>query len=189
MTIKQYISKLDKMQKSVESLSEKALADASFATFDLMSKRIFDEGKNVIGSTFQYSKKPAIIAGYKIRVPKNVNEKSKVYRFYKFKRAKNGVKGYWGRYFPLGYWEYKKFIGRKNDFVNFKLTGGLQMAFNNGFKKVSPNEFEVRLRNTRAVGLKTKLDEKYGNVFRISDNENDFFRDKYSFGIKYYMNL
>ena len=180
MDIKQYISKLDKITKDINKISEKALADASLATFNIMTKRIFDYGKNVGGGTASYSKKPAVISGYKIKVPSKVNKNSKVYKFQAFKKGTESTKkGYYGRYFPMGYWEYKKFIGRPNDFVNFKLTGGLQMSFNNGFNKVSPKEWEIRLTNNRATQLKIWLDKKYNNVFSISLQEKTFFESNY----------
>lgn len=180
MTIKDYISKLEKKQKELFSLSEKALFNASYATRDAMAKRIFNEGENIAGQTHQYSRKPAVISGYKIKVPAKVTSKSKVYKFQAFKAlSKNGKKGYFGRYFPNGYYEYKKFIGRDNSFVNFKLTGGLQMAFNNGFKKVNAEQYEIRLTNARATQLRGYMDKKYGSVFRISLNERIYFKDIY----------
>jgi hypothetical protein len=178
LTIKDYIKKLETKQKDLQSLSEKALFNASLATKDAMSKRIFDDGQNVSGRTFQYSKKPAIISGYKI--PKSKAKNSKVYRFQAFKQlSKNGKKGYFGRFFANGYYEYKKFIGRNNSFVNFKLTGGLQMAFNNGLKKISKDEYQLKLTNERATELRGYLDEKYGSVFKISANERIYFKEIY----------
>lgn len=161
-------------------MSEKALFLASQATKDAMAKRIFDEGQNIAGQTHQYSKKPAVISGFKINVPAKVSKKSKVYRFQAFRSlSKKGKKGYFGRYFANGYYEYKKYIGRNNSFVNFKLTGGLQMAFNNGFKKVNQAEYEIRLTNARATELRGYMDKKYGGVFRISPHERIFFKEIY----------
>lgn len=181
MTLTQYITKLGGIQKNIESLSEKALRDASLATRDAMAKRIFDEGQNINGKTFQYSNKPAVINGFKINVPAKVTSKSKVYRFQAFRqKSAKGKKGYFGRFFANGYYEYKKFIGRDNSFVNYKLTGGLQMAFNNGFKKVNKDEYEIRLTNARATELKGYLDKKYGTVFKINANERIYFKEIYS---------
>ena len=178
MTIKEYISKLETKQKEISSLSEKALFNASLATRDAMSKRIFDEGENIKGQTFQYSKKPSIISGYKI--PKNKSKNSKVYRFQAFKQlSKNGKRGYFGRYFPNGYYEYKKFIGRNNSFVNFKLTGGLQIAFNNGLTRVSKDEYVLKLTNARAAELRGYLDKKYDTVFKMSPNDRIYFKEIY----------
>jgi len=189
LTIKDYISKIKKLNNELSSVSEYALKMASFATHDMMSKRIFDNGQNSSGKTFQYSKKPAVIGnikGVKKIVPNNVSSKSKVYQFKAFNKAQRqstGKKGYFGRYFPLGYWQFKAFIGRPNKFVNFKLTGGLQLAFNNGRiptpTKVSKHEWVVSLSNQRAIDLRRNIDSKYGNVFQINKREIDYFKAIY----------
>lgn len=189
MTIKEYLKKIQLERQSFNEASEKALKMASFATHDMMSKRIFDEGQNVNEQRHQYSKTPAFIGnmdGVKKVVPNNVSAKSKVYAFVAFnkeQRAKTGKKGYYARFFPLGYWEFKKFIGRPNEFVNLKLTGGLQIAFNNGRRptptQISNNEWVVKLSNSRASNLRDKLDKKYGGVFKISKKEIEYFRGIY----------
>lgn len=186
MTIKDYISKLEKKQKELISLSEKALFNASIATRDAMAKRIFNEGENIAGQTHQYSRKPITISGYKIRVPKKVSPNSKVYRFIGIQSKKKVGRGeFYGRYFPNGYYEYKKFIGQNNAFVNFKLTGGLQMAFNNGLKKVNKNQYEIRLTNSRATELRRALDLKYGGVFMLSPYEREYFVEIYQKDVFY----
>lgn len=192
MTIAQYIKKLQGIQSNIQKASQKALHDSAFDTFNAISERIFKEGYNVNDQRHEYSKKPAIIGnieGVKKVVPKTIPKKSKVYKFVAFtkaQRSKTGKKGYYGRIFPLGYYEYKKFVGRPNDFVNFKLTGGLENSFNNGFKKISDDEYHVRMSNDRANKIRARMDAKYGKVFGISQDERLYFLTRYKELMNFY---
>ena len=53
------------------------------------------------------------------------------------------------------------------------------MAFNNGLKKISKDEYQLKLTNERATELRGYLDEKYGSVFKISANERIYFKEIY----------
>lgn len=118
---------------------------------------------------------------------KKASRKKDSTKVFAFQRIKGkSKKGYYGRIFPLGYYEYKKFVGRPNDFVNFKLTGGLENSFNNGFKKISDDEYHVRMSNDRANKIRARMDAKYGKVFGISQDERLFFLSRYKELMNFY---
>jgi len=111
---------------------------------------------------------------------KKSEKKEDLNRFQPIKQpSKNGKKGYYGRYFAGGYKEFRNFVGRKSDHVNFDLTGELKMDFNNGStatpEKVNDFEYVIRLNRLRNIGLRGHLDVKYNKVFVISSKEREVF--------------
>jgi hypothetical protein len=185
MTIQEYITKLEKKNIDLNKELGRIFYLAVQGTHSEMSERIFIRGENVTGKTFQYSTKESIISDVNspIKFVKKPSKKDDVNRFQPIKQpSKNGKKGYYGRYFAGGYKEFRNFVGRKSDHVNFDLTGELKMDFNNGStatpEKVNDFEYVIRLNRLRNIGLRGHLDVKYNNVFSISNKEREgFYKD------------
>ena len=158
-TIKQYMKKLEKIEERLKS--REIITKASGDVLAAMSKRIFVNGENHRGESFQYSTKPTYIDP-KIS-PRSIAS---------FQKGKTGNPISTG-YFSGGYKQFKRAIGRQTSQMNWVLSGALQTAFNNSLKL--KNVFTVVFELRRRGDVSREIDKKYGRVFKLSQKERALF--------------
>jgi hypothetical protein len=73
------------------------------------------------------------------------------------------------KYFPGGYAQFRKAIGRESAFVNWKLSGALERSIQSG---VSQNVGVIGFTNAKRAEIAEKLQEKYGvDAIAVSNEE------------------
>lgn len=133
-----------------------------------MGRRIFVDGQDVKGSTFQYDTKRELWVSDK-RSPKNGSHVGKTGNTIKTTYYKN-------------YKEFKARQGRKNNKVNFILFGNLQKNFLNSItrpraKKLKPYKYVTSLRDENLKKVKG-LEKKYStDIFEVSKKEQKLMEE------------
>lgn len=200
ITMQQYIANLEKKLNDLDTFS-KPLRIAAFDVTAKMGERIFDEGKKADGTTIinhkagiggsqLYSEKPIYVSGKAVPKPRGVLA-GKPQGKRKTGRTKREVKRkgelfavetkHSSKYFATGYKGYRENVGRQTGYIDLVLTGELRLDFSNG-KKETPeprkiNELEYHIRLDKQINLDKRegLEEKYGEIFAVSNEERELF--------------
>lgn len=78
------------------------------------------------------------------------------------------------KYYPGGYREFKKAIGKPSDKVTLELEASLRNGFQSGLRKVSPTVMEVRMTNADNQNKIEKLEKQYRKrIFAVSKKEEE----------------
>lgn len=169
MTTEEYISKLN---GQVSHLKDGIIvAIAAQDTHSKMLERIFEQGKKQDGSDIgEYdTKKPLYINP--VFAPKSFAPKGKNGST-KFENGTNHKTAYFESYA-----EYRKKIGRKTDKVNLVLSGLLQSDFGRGVIKISDFVYTSRVSTERSKKIIEGMNEKYGEVFGLTESEKVNFKE------------
>jgi hypothetical protein len=167
MTTDQYIKKI---RRSIQVLKTGIpIGVASQDTHVKMVERIFEKGKNALDSQIgQYNdSKPLYVnpdKSPKKFSTKGANGKSK------FKNGKTKKTGYF-----KSYKDYRQKIGRPTGKVNLVLSGNLQSDFGKAVTKVNNLKYTATAREENEDKI-SGLEEKYGNIFRITPKERTNFK-------------
>lgn len=201
MNFKEYIARLEKKLNNIKTFSD-PLRIAAFDVTAVMGQRIFDEGKKTDGSTIinhkagiggsqLYSEKPIYISASAVPKPRGVLA-GKPQGKRKTGRTKREVKRkgelfavetkHNSKYFATGYKGYRENVGRQTGYIDLVLTGELRLDFSNDKKMAEPtkiNELEYQIRLDKEINQKKRegLEDKYGTIFKTSDEENRLFFD------------
>lgn len=181
MTFKEYIAKLEKKLSNIKTFSD-PLRVAAFDVTAIMGQRIFDEGKKTDGTEIgsKYSDKPLYINP---NVLKEINVKATGLGVPRGKTGKTKFKNgepHKTKYLAGGYEELREKVGRQTSFVDLRLSGELRLDFSNDKTIAEPrkiNELEYQIKLDKEINQKKRLgmDEKYGTIFKTSDEENALF--------------
>lgn len=87
------------------------------------------------------------------------------------------------KYFATGYKGYRENVGRQTAFVDLKMTGELRMDFGNSGsesapakpRKISDLEYQIKLDKQIDRDKRSGMEEKYGDIFTLSDTEKELF--------------
>jgi len=163
VTPREYIRQLKQRLKDIQQ--DKIMNIAVGDTQDAFDQRVFEEGKNTGGFIFSYSKEPIYISDK--NSPKAIPSN--------FKKGKTGKKIKSG-YFSSGYFQYKQAIGRKNDKVDFQLSGDLRQDINSPVKE-NNNVWVFKVKRKANKGKVRGLNEDYNTVFKLTKKEEQVFFD------------
>lgn len=97
----------------------------------------------------------------------------------KFENGKNHKTGYFE-----DYKSYRSTVGRPTDKVNLVLTGKLQSDFANGLIKKDELTWLGSVKDARNAEIVSGMNEKYGTIFSLSEEEGKNFRDVFNFELK-----
>lgn len=157
-----------------------AVFAAALETQSLMGERIFEQGKNVSGATSKYTGKPGIIGGKDLpRQPSNKDFQP----FNKSQRSKTGKKGYFGEYFDKGYQGYKQKYYQTGSNVDFTLSTDLFEDFTGSLTRNADCKYSIVLNNPDNLKKVQGLNNRYNNVFGISESEKKHFLKTVQFQI------
>lgn len=181
MTFKEYIAKLEKKLSNIKTFSD-PLRVAAFDVTAIMGQRIFDEGKKADGSDIgsKYSDTPIYVNPDKLTVNKNIGAKTGKTGERIFKSGAKKGQPHKTKYLAGGYEELRNKTGRQTNFVDLRFSGELRQDFSNDQSIAQPrkiNELEYQIRLDKEINQKKRLgmDEKYGTIFKTSDEENALF--------------
>ncbi len=181
MTIREFQLSLEQKAKNIRTFSV-PLKLAAFTATAQMGERIFDDGRTTDGTVIgQYDDTPMYVSMSAIPKPKGaptgkplaVGGKSKF---------KDGTP-HKSKYFATGYKGYRENVGRQTAYVDISLTGELRMDFGNSGsvsapakpRKISDLEYQIRLDKEIDQDKREGLEEKYGDIFTLSDSEKELF--------------
>lgn len=161
-------------RKLMDLKSGRPLGVAAQDTHVKVVQRIFDKGKNAQNGP---------IGQYNTSNPLYVNPRYSPKKF--APRGKNGESKFKNgktkktRHFK-SYSDYRQAIGRQVAFVNFKLSGTLQSDFGKGVQRINSLRYAsgVRINNEKKI---KGLENKYGNVFRLTPKERTNFKQVLAF--------
>lgn len=196
LTVEQYIAA---QKKKINDLQRfyKPFERSVRNVMALQSKRIFTDGINSHGSLIGHG-------AYNDNKPLYVNPNTSPGKKFKpagkpfeFKNSKGKIKsvrdtraGIKTRWFS-SYKEYRQTIGRRVDVVNLFLSGDLFKDFSNAATpqnakpiKVSNVEYLVMLKRPLNVKKKGGIEDKYGEVFRLTRQEKEKFFETLEFNFK-----
>lgn len=183
MTFKQYIDNLEKKLSNIKTFSD-PLRVAAFDVTAIMGQRIFDEGRKTDGSEIgsQYSTTPIYVNPEKLTVRKNIGSKEGKTGERIFKSGTKKGQPHKTKYLAGGYEELREKVGRQTNYVDLRLSGELRQDFSNDQSVAQPrkiNELEYQIKLDKEINQKKRLgiDEKYGTIFKTSDDENKLFFD------------
>lgn len=168
---------------------ERRLRTAAVTTHNLMSERIFVEGKNADGSNIGiYDKSPIYVNPN--RSPKKFatgGKKSSLAKAQKTGRAKTLarrggtslavakklLRKHKTKYFQSGYYEFRAAAGRQNSYVDLRLTGTLRGSF-----VLAPSEggFVSKFLNEKQALIAQGNEDRFNaTIFELTQTEIDTF--------------
>lgn len=181
MTIKEFQIKLEKKMLDITMVAA-PLRIAAFTTTAEMGGRIFDEGDKADGSPIsgQYSTKPIYVNPDTLSVKKNIGVLSGKTGQTTFKSGKREGEKHKTKYLAGGYKELRDKVGRQTGFVDLRFSGELRLDFGNDKtiaepRKVDDLEYQIRLDKDINQKKREGMEEKYGNIFSVSESEKDLF--------------
>lgn len=176
MNLEEYISKLRKQREDIDNGVPLFLAVSS--TVASMSKRIFTDGQNVTGDTFNYNTTTSIYANPITSPGKKFPVAGKTGRtvFEGGKKKGQAHKTGWFK----SYKTYRDTIGRPTQKVVFNLSGELKSDFENGVKRINNNEYELALKRDINVKKRKWLDERFNTVLVVSKPEREYYQRVYN---------
>jgi len=167
MTAQEWI---DKYQRKFNEVAVNAVLELSVrSTLSSQVERIFEDGKNTEGIVAQYSGKPGVVNMDLLPVKIEGDE---VFQPIKGKSKK----GYFGVFFEEGYKGYRKAAGRDASKVNWRMTGMLQLDYSNSQATREDQSITLGLKNKRNIDLRQWLEEKYGEIFTLNEEERELFQ-------------
>jgi hypothetical protein len=185
MTAQEWI---DKYQRKFNEVAVNAVLELSVrSTLSSQVERIFEDGKNTEGVVAQYSGKPGVVnmdllpvkvEGEEVFQPiKGKNKKVKIEGDVVFQPIKGkSKKGYFGVFFEQGYKGFRKADGRDVSKVNWRMTGMLQLDYSNSQTTRQDQSITLGLKNERNIDLRQWLEEKYGQIFTLNEEERELFQ-------------
>lgn len=136
-------------------------------------KRIFQDGKNEQGSDIgTYSTTPTYVSilGSKKRTGSQVDNSGLKGIGKTGQTKRKDGSPHKSMYLPQGYSEYRSVVGRQNTKVDFNLTGNLQRQIGVGTTDTS---IVLGFIDTDARELATSLEARFGQVFGVTDEEEE----------------
>lgn len=130
-------------------------------------KRIFEEGQNTAGKTFQYDSSNPLYVNPETQSPKKFPPRGKTGEEY-FKNGKRHKSGY----FP-SYKAFRAAIDRQTSPVNFRLTENLKLNFQNSLTLVGSSWVSGVNEERGNVDKVDGLEDKYGVIFHLKASEKD----------------
>ncbi len=184
MTVAELIAK---RRKQLQEIVEKNIPfkTAVLSTVDRQSKRIFINGENSAGGKIgqydtnreMYLNPKTTFAGSKLKPTKGKTGE------HTFKNGKEHQTT-----FVNNYKEFRNRIGRRIDFVNLNLSNDLKSDFDSGLKKVNQNEYIVSVKRGNNANKLQGLEEKYGNIFNLTQGEKTRFNEVLQLELKKILN-
>lgn len=189
MTAQQFKDRLLKIAEQIKT-DNIPFKIGTYTVVAEQAKRIFSEGKNTDGKKAQYNKTTPLYLnpattfnGGKLGEPVGKNG-DKVF--------KSGIKkGQPHKTVYLeSYYDYREKIGRETEFVNWELSGDLKLDFENPQGnvptpiKVSENEYLSGLKRSENIKKREGLENKYGRIFFLSEEEKKVFYETVSFELR-----
>lgn len=181
MTIKEFQIKLDKQAADLDNFAM-PLQIAAFTTTAKMGERIFDDGKKSDESPIggQYSTKPIYVNPNTLTVKKSIGTLTGKSGSGTFKTGKKAGEKHKTKYLAGGYEELRDKVGRQTSFVDLRFSGELRMDFGNDKQPAEPrkaDELEYQIRLDKDINQKKRegMEEKYGTIFSVSDQEKEIF--------------
>lgn len=173
MTTEQYISEMNRRFGIIKAGTIVAIAAQD--THAMMLERIFEKGQMPDGSQ---------IGVYDYKNPLYVNPENSPKAFPK--KGKNGdTKFSDGKPHKTGffesYQEYRKKIGRQTSKVDFTLSGLFKSDCSRAVVKISDLRYESKVSTQRSSDILDGIEDKYGNVFSLSDKEKENFAETIKF--------
>jgi len=176
MTMAEYIDKLKKQAKAIQEM--KPLKIAVQTVLAEQVQRIFIRGENSNGGT---------IGTYNTINPLYVNPNTSPVKFRPAGKpgANRNIEDRKTRWFA-SYRDFRSTIGRKTDRVNLSLSNDLQSDFSSrrigknpphNPEKISNTEYHVTLKRPLNVLKKSGMEEKYGDIFRLTSKEKKLFHE------------
>lgn len=181
MTPEEYAKKLDRILKDLET-NNTPFRKAVQSTHVKRITRIFDRGEKVDGSPIgQYSVKPMLVGG------KTFFQKGAADKFFKsdpeWRTIKRGGKNYRLAILSGGYREFRTLHHRPVNFINLGLTYDLKFDLSNSTSrkvnmpdKISPHEYQERLKREKNVEKAEGLEDRFGDIFGVQQKERDDFK-------------
>lgn len=175
MSIEEYIAKLRSASQEID-LGKPLLLASTSATEEMVT-RIFKNGQNENGKTFQYNDSdplyvnPATSPGRKFPTKGKTGKDT-------FTSGKKKGESHTTGWFE-SYKDYRDTIGRPTDKVYFNLSGELNSDIANGLRRLNNNEYVLQISRDIDVKKRSGIDDKYNQVFGINKDERDTFQRVY----------
>ena len=175
MTVDQWIKKQQKKLDEIVRFN-RPLAITVRSMVAVQAKRIFTDGMDGNGG---------VIGSYNNKTPFYVSDKNSPRQGNHKGKTGNTIKTTYYK----SYKDFKQKMQGQSNFVNLRLFNELQSDFSNANVqvlggrgsarhnpvKITPNEYHITLRKDINVKKKNGLEEKYGEIFKLTDKERQLF--------------
>ena len=167
-SIDEYSKHLDKLMQQISDA--KFIFTCVSETHSRQVRRIFEDGQNTAGKTFQYDSTNPIYVNPETQSPKKFPPRGKSGQEY-FKSGKKHKTGY----FP-SYKAFRAAIDRQTSPVNFRLTENLKLNFQNSLTLIDTRWVSGVNAERGNVGKVDGLESKYGVIFHLNTSEKDILK-------------